>query len=87
MSLNIMDYSLLVGIHSPSSDAARALPPDPATSERRTMSLDQRGPSLDLMRRAVSAGDEIDTAAFNPGTRLAPPPAGDTAGPRPISGA
>ena len=67
MSLRIMDYSLLVGIHSPGSEAARALPPDPVSPDRRTLSIDQRGGSLDMLRRAVSAGDEIDTASFNPG--------------------
>jgi hypothetical protein len=53
MSLDIMDYSLLVGIHSPSSDAARALTPDPASPSdpARPFSIDRRSASIDMARR------------------------------------
>jgi len=58
MNLHIMDYSLLVGIHSPSSDAARALPPDLASPvSARPFSLDPRGPSLDMARRPTGGLD------------------------------
>ncbi len=89
-----MDYSLLVGIRSPSSDAARALPPDVASPvsarpfsldmprrpggglDARAGSFDMRAGSLDMTRRTPSTGagdSDVDTAAFNPGTRCRVP--------------
>jgi len=74
MSLRIMDYSLLVGIHSPALEAAQGLTGtcEPEPEVRRSMSMDmmraRSSTSFDVARRAAGAGTEdVDTGSFNPG--------------------
>jgi hypothetical protein len=79
MSLHIMDYSLLVGVHAPGSDAAAAAAAAGAAGgERRTMSMDlvRRTMSIDSTRRFAPSFD-IERA----GSGLAPgwaAPGGDS---------